>query len=204
VAEIDDAKLQRIVQQIVGPVPELFLPKPLNIAKQKIGARFIVAPCRRELPGGSPPPAEFLDALHHVPMPAGVTGLSAINLIVSRAPYLDPIHRVLNERFLTAERMAQLQQLVKDNPRLPDAIHVFNRVSVLLLQRLAFAVSSLGHGSVDEPNHLLGEIALHANDYVTGSALRQAEKQDKVDYVTLMVEMCPRGRLQMGPISRMD
>jgi hypothetical protein len=80
-----------------------------------------------------------------------------------------------------------------------DAIHVFNRVSVLLLQRLALAISSLGHGTVDEPNHLLGEIALLANDYVTGSALRQVEKQDKVDYVTLMIEMLPTWDITNGP-----
>jgi hypothetical protein len=68
-----------------------------------------------------------------------------------------------------------------------------------LLQRLALAISSLGHGTVDEPNHLLGEIALLANDYVTGSALRQVEKQDKVDYVTLMIEMLPTWDITNGP-----
>lgn len=198
-AEIDDATLQKIVQQIIGPVPGLFVPKLAQVAKQKIGARFIVAPSRRELPGGSPPPDEFMKTLHRVPMPAGVTGLSAINLVVSKSPYLDPIHKVLNARFLTAERIGQLQQFVKNNPPLPDAIHIFNRVGVLLLQRLALAVSSLGQGTVDEPNHLLGEIALLANDYVTGSALRQAEKRDKVDYLILLIEMLPTWEITNGP-----
>ena len=38
---------------------------------KKICARFIVASSRRELPLGSPPPDEFLKALHRVPMRAG-------------------------------------------------------------------------------------------------------------------------------------
>jgi hypothetical protein len=79
-------------------------------------------------------------------MPAGVTGLAAINLVVSRVPYLDPIHKLLNSRFLTPERQVQLREFVKEHQPIPDAIHVFNRVGILLLQRLAFAVSSLAAG----------------------------------------------------------
>jgi hypothetical protein len=198
-AEIDDAALHRIVQQIVGPTPGLFVPKLPKSIKQKIGARFIVAPSRRELPGGPPSPDEFFNTLHLVPMPAAVGGLSAINLIVSRISYLDPIHKLLHSRFLTLDRQAQVQQFVKDNPSVPDAIHVFNRVGVLLLQRLAFAVSSLGDGEEDASDQLLGEIALLANDYVTGSAIRREEKKDKVDYVTMLVEILPTWDIANGP-----
>jgi hypothetical protein len=196
-ANIDDATFRRIVQNIVGPVPGLYIAQPPQMAKQKIGARFIVAPSRRNLPGGAPPPEEFLHALLRLPMPAGAIALSSINLIVSTISYQDPVHKLLNALFLTAERLRQLQQLVKDNPP-PDAVHVFNRVNVLLLQRLALIVSSTGHGADDESAQLLGELALLANDYVTGSELRQSE-QDQVDYVTLLVEMLPTWDITNGP-----
>lgn len=199
-AEIDDATLHRIVQQIVGPTPGLFVPQLPKAVKQKVGARFIVAPSRRELPGGSPAPEEFFKTLHLVPMPAGVDGLARINLVVSKTSYLDPVHKLLNSRFLTPDRQSQLLQFIKDHQPVPDAIHVFNRVAVLLLQRLAFAVSSLGDGKDDAPDQLLGEIALLANDYVTGSAIRREEKQKNgVDYLSLLVEILPAWDIANGP-----
>lgn len=129
---MDDATLRRIVQQIVGPVPGLYIAQLPQGAKEKLGARFIVAPSRRELPGGSPSPDEFLQALLHLPMPAGITALSAINLIVSKILYLDPVHRQLNARFLTSQRLRELQQFVKDSPPLPDAAHVQPRELTLV------------------------------------------------------------------------
>ena len=194
----DDAALRRIVQQILGPVPALYVPTLPEKVPLKVGARFIVAPSRRELPGGMVSAAEFFEALQRVPMPHGVIGTSAVNLVVSRISHLDPLHKQLHAYFLTRDRIDQLLDFVRNNPPVPDAVHVFNRVGILLLQRLVLLISSQADGKDDEPNHLLGELALMANDYVTGSALR-AHSKDDVDYVTLLVELLPTWDLTNGP-----
>jgi hypothetical protein len=185
---VDDHELQRIIRQIIGPVPTLYLPKVPGGLKQRAGTRFIVAPSRGDLGEGSASAQETWELLQKLPMPNGLAALSAINLVLARAPYQDPLHAALARSFVGGSRLSEIRSLFRGDSPGPDAIQVFNRRGVLLLERLALAAAPSSASLDGEPIQILGELALIANDYLTGNQLRDAIAGGDVDYVPFLVD----------------
>lgn len=122
-------------------------------------------------------------------MPEGLAALCSLSLGTSRLDYLSSQHDSLMREFLSGERYVQVRQFIASSKRGDSPVRLFNRVNLLILQRLAIAISSPAPEKENTPKTILGELALLANDYVTGSRLRQ--EVPKIDYVAMMMEAMP-------------
>jgi hypothetical protein len=186
---MDDKKLREIGRMVAGPRPSLYLPAPPASPRSRtVGPRFIIVVGRRDL-NDAPAPEEFWNLLNEVPMPEGLAALSSLNLATSRLDYLSPQHDSLMREFLSEKREAQVREFISSTKRDGSPVRLFSRVNLLMLQRLAISMSSPAPDKENSPKTILGELALLANDYVTGSRLRREAPQ--FDYIAMMIEAMP-------------
>jgi len=178
-------EIARIVQEIQGPVPILYLPCAIDITTRRTGARFIVAPSRNDIEPATE--TELWDLLHRLPMPAAIVALSSLNLVITRVGFDDPTHHEVNRRYLWPHRRQQVFDRYKADKQPPAALRVFSRSSVLLAEKLLVMLAPKA-GNNSEPVQLLGELALLINDYAGGSYFRQ-NTEAAPDWLKMVVEL---------------
>jgi hypothetical protein len=191
VADLTDEQLRQIARQLRGPQPELVLPAAFRPSQAtppaKQGARFIIAPGRAELDTRATA-SEFWSLLEQQPAPQAVVLLSALNSVVEAITHRDPLHVRMTQSYVSPDRIARIKKLILDSPPAPDAVEIFNRWNLLLLERLVLLVPGDPSKSQQTPLATLGELALIANDYMTGQQLRLAMSHESTDYVPFMVD----------------
>ena len=193
----NENKLEKIFRDLIGPVPSLYVPPFVRVTNQKVGTKFIVAPRWSELTGDPPNPQEFWDVLQRLPMRGSLVAISMVSLLVSRRSFDDPIHATFCKDLLTAERLDDLKRFLKKNSHHPDAYNLFTRIGILWLLRLALAVASEGPEK-KEPQQILGDLTLMANDYALGIRSDVNRLKD-ADRLSLLVEMLPTWEVTNPP-----
>lgn len=93
-------QLHKIVSNVTGPLPGLWIPASYRIIETKTGPRIIVVRTYAELTAGPRSGSDFWEDLVGTQLPPAVLALSSINILLERFTRRLDLHQALSEKFL--------------------------------------------------------------------------------------------------------
>lgn len=184
-------QLREIASKIEGPRPGLWILSPYRRTRAKTGPESLVVRTHSEVTAKPRSSSDFWDDLVRVQLPAAVSALSTINILLARFTRQLDLHQALSEKFLHSDLRSRPDPF--EPGRRPDYVLIFNRIGVLTTLKGLIGIPE-GAGEKEIYNdHQIGRLMLRANDFITSTKFRQPD--NVLDDLDLAVELLPTWEL---------